>query len=69
MSIKELRERAEQRPFRPFAIETVGGRFIGVQRAGDIFFPERKPETFIVFEDTGNMSILEASNVASLSIV
>jgi hypothetical protein len=69
MTIKQLKERAEQNPFRPFSIETVGGRQIAVFEASDVFFPKRRPELIIVFEDTGAMTILEADSVASLSVI
>jgi hypothetical protein len=39
MKLSDIEERAEQKPFRPFALETTGGSWIDVEKQSDIFLP------------------------------
>jgi hypothetical protein len=68
MKMYDIRERAEHTPFRPFALETTSGSRIEVERAADIFLPERRPEMVIVFEKTGRMWLLDVDQIADLEV-
>ena len=66
MKHADIEERAEQKPFRPFAIETTGGSWIEVVKASDIFLPERRPDIVLVFNSSGRMYILAVDQIAAL---
>jgi hypothetical protein len=66
MKLADIAERAEQRPFRPFAIETVGGGLIEIEKESDILLPPRRPDLVIVFNPTGRMWILDRSQISAL---
>jgi hypothetical protein len=48
----KLKQLLEQRPFRPFALETVGGTRISVKRP-DWFFSPPGTDDFVVFHSYG----------------
>jgi len=66
MKLSDISERAEQEPFRPFALETTGGSWIEVETPSDIFLPARRPDILIVFAPTGRMWILALEQIAAL---
>jgi hypothetical protein len=68
MKLSDIQERAEQKPFRPFAIETTGGSVIEVEEQSDIFLPARRPDIVIVFAPTGRMWILEVDQISGLEV-
>jgi hypothetical protein len=66
MKLSDISERAEQRPFRPFTIETAGGGLIEVEKESDILLPPRRPDLVIVFNPSGRMWILDPSQISAL---
>lgn len=68
MKLADIVERAEQEPFRPFALETSGGWWIDVEKQSDIFLPERRPDIVIIFAPTGRMYVLGIDQIAALEI-
>jgi hypothetical protein len=66
MNLADIQERAEQKPFRPFAVETTGGSWIDVEKESDILLPERRPDLVIVFDRSGRMYILGIDQIAAL---
>jgi hypothetical protein len=66
MKLSDIEERAEQKPFRPFALETTGGSWIDVEKQSDIFLPARRPDLVIVVNPTGRLHILDLEQIAAL---
>jgi hypothetical protein len=66
MKLEDIAERAEQQPFRAFAIETVGGSWIDVEKQSDIFLPARRPDLVLVVNPTGRLHILDLEQIAAL---
>jgi hypothetical protein len=66
MKLADISERAEQRPFRSFVIETTGGGLIEIEKESDILLPPRRPDLVIVFNSSGRMWILGVDQIASL---
>ena len=60
MTASNLLERINQKPFRPFAIETVGGTWIDVDREADVLIYDRKkPIRIVIFDPSGRMYVFE----------
>lgn len=68
MNAQLLNERMRQVPFRPFAVETIGGTWIDVDREADVLIYDRKPPVRIVLFDshTGRLYILDPDQVSSI---
>ena len=66
MTLEDIRERAEQKPFRQFSIETVGGSWVDVEKASDVLLPERRPDIAIIFAPDGKMLILGIDQISAL---
>lgn len=66
MKLDDIAQRAEQQPFRPFAIETTGGSWIDVEKPANIFLPEVRPDLVIVFDPNGRMYILGVEQISAL---
>jgi hypothetical protein len=54
MTAENILERINQKPFRPLALETVGGTRIEVNRAEDIFIYDRIKTTCVVLFDSAD---------------
>ena len=67
MKLADIEARAHQRPFRPFALETVGGPWVEVQSEADIFLPPRRPDIIIVFDRTDRLFILALDQISALA--
>ena len=66
MKLADIEARAHQRPFRPFALETVDGPWVEVQSETDIFLPPRRPDLVIVFDPTARLFILALDQISAL---
>jgi hypothetical protein len=67
MKLADIQTRAHQRPFRPFALETVGGPWVEVQSQDDIFLSPRHPDLIIVFDRTDRLFILALDQISALA--
>ena len=64
MTASNLLERINQKPFRPFAIETVGGTWIDVDREADLLIYDRKkPIRIVIFDPSGRMYVFEPEQI------
>jgi hypothetical protein len=52
MIAESILEQINQKPFRPIALETVGGTWIEIDRSEDIFIYDRMKTTCVVLFDT-----------------
>jgi hypothetical protein len=69
MTLYTIKERLTQKPFRPFALETVGGSLIEVTRESDcVIFERFNVARIVVFALNGSMYILEPDQIASLEV-
>ena len=67
MTTSNILERVKQKPFRPFALETVGGSWIDVDREQDVFVYERKnPVRVVIFDINGRMYLLEPDQISAI---
>jgi chorismate-pyruvate lyase len=67
MNTEIVTERLRQKPFRPFAIETVGGSWIDVEREEDLMVADRTPPVRIVlFSNNGRLWILGPEQIATI---
>jgi hypothetical protein len=66
MKLADIKERADQVPFRPFALETIGGSWIQVEEPSDIMLNPRRPDLVVVFNENGRMYILGVEQIASV---
>jgi hypothetical protein len=66
MKLADIEARAHQRPFRPFALETVGGPWVEVQSEADIFLPPRRADLVIVFDPTDRLFILALDQISAI---
>jgi hypothetical protein len=67
MTAESILERISQKPFRPFALETVGGTWIDVDREADILIYERKkPVRLVIFDPNGRMYVFEPEQIAAI---
>ena len=67
MKITEIKTLVERQPFRPFVIETTGGKQILISQQRNILLPEAKPELVIAFTDDGQMHLVEDEAIASVA--
>jgi hypothetical protein len=67
MTAQTILERVNQKPFRPFALETVGGTWIEITDSADVFVYQRKdPVRLVIFDPAGTMFILEPEQISTL---
>jgi hypothetical protein len=66
MKLADIKERLDQRPFRPFAIETVGGSWIDVDKESSVLISERRPDLVVVFDPNGRLYILGVDQISAL---
>ena len=67
MTATNILERVNQKPFRPFALETVGGSWIDIDREQDVLiYDRRNPVRVIVFDISGKMYVLEPDQIAAI---
>lgn len=68
MTTNTIIERATQKPFRPFAVETVGGTWIEVDHENDISVYNRVlgRARVVVFDASGRLYILEPEQISSI---
>jgi hypothetical protein len=66
MKLVDIQARAEQKPFRPFAVETTGGSWIDVEKQSDILLPERRPDIVVIFDRSGRMYILDINEISAV---
>jgi hypothetical protein len=68
MKLTDIQERAQQKLFRPFAVETPGGSWIDVEKPSDILLPERRPDIVIIFDPGGRLYILSINEIAAFEV-
>lgn len=70
MSIEAILERLEQKPFRPFAVETVGGTWIEIDRESDalVYNRARFKARIVLFNPNGRLYVLEPADIATLEL-
>jgi hypothetical protein len=72
MTANSLLDRIYQKPFRPFALETVGGSWIDVDREQDVLIYDRKspqrPIRIVIFDPNGRLYILEPEQISPVEI-
>ena len=69
MTASDILERISQKPFRPFALETIGGTWIDVDREADLLIYERKkPIRLVIFDPNGRMYVLEPDQISAIEI-
>jgi hypothetical protein len=67
MTAENILERINQKPFRPLALETVGGTRIEVNRAEDIFIYDRIKTTCVVlFDSAGRKFVYEPEQITAI---
>ena len=67
MTAESILERIKQKPFRPIAIEAVGGTWIEVDREADIFIYDRKKTACVViFDPEGRKFIFEPEQISAI---
>jgi hypothetical protein len=67
MTAESILERINQKPFRPVALETVGGTCIEIDRAEDIFIYDRVKTTCVVlFDPEGRKFIYEPEQITAI---
>jgi hypothetical protein len=66
MKLSDIQDRLAQRPFRPFALETIGGSWVHVERDSDLFLSPRRPDIVVVFDPSGRLWILGVDEISSL---
>jgi hypothetical protein len=69
MTLQTIKERLSQKPFRAFALETVGGTWLDVSRESDcVIFERNGLVRIVIFATNGEMNILEPDQVASVAV-
>jgi hypothetical protein len=66
MKLSEIQERAEQKPFRAFALETTGGSWINVEKESEIMISEKRPDIVVVFDSSGRLYILGVNEISAI---
>ena len=67
MTAESILERINQKPFRPIALQTVDGVWIGVYREADIFIYDRmKTSCVVVFDPEGKKLIFEPDQISTI---
>jgi hypothetical protein len=64
-NFKRIKEAAAQRPFRPFAVETVGGTWIDVEREADILV-RSTPARIVIFDSAGRMYVFGPEQISAI---
>jgi len=62
-NLARITERANQRPFRPFAVETISGSWIDVQREEDILV---RGQRIVIFDPSARMYILGPEQIGAI---
>ena len=69
MTAESILERINQKPFRPIALETVGGTWIEIERSEDIFIYDRVTTTCVVlFDPEGRKFICEPEQTTAIEV-
>jgi hypothetical protein len=63
-----VKERVEATPFRPFKLETTGGKQIQIVTRDHLLFAPESRDLIIAFELGGNMHLLSTDQLASLEV-
>jgi hypothetical protein len=67
MTAASILERINQKPFRRFAVETIGRSWIDVDREADVLVYERKkPVRVLIFDPDGRMYIFEPDQISAI---
>ena len=67
MNAQTILERLNQKPFRAFALETVGRTWLDVDRDADVLVYDRiKPVRIVIFDVSGRMYVLEPDQISAL---
>jgi hypothetical protein len=65
MKISDIVQRVNQKPFRPFIMETAGTQ-IEVAEASSVMMNDRRPDIVVVFDPDGHLFILCVDQISSL---
>jgi hypothetical protein len=69
VSASNILERISEKPFRPFALETIAGTWIDVDREADLLIYERKkPIRLVIFDPNGRMYVFEPDQISAIEI-
>jgi hypothetical protein len=69
MTASSLLERIKQRPFRPFAVETIGGTSIDVEEEADIVLRKKgNREWVVIFASNGAMYVFEPDQISGVEV-
>lgn len=68
MTIEQLREVHQTRPFRPFTLQLADGREVKVPHPEFLWFPPRRPRTVFVGLSNGVVKIIDLLLVISIEI-
>jgi hypothetical protein len=68
ITLAQIKEFVQTKPFRPFAIETVGGNYITVQSPEHIKLPPPNFDLLIVFGSDGLVHHLAADSLANAAV-
>jgi hypothetical protein len=63
-----VKERVDATPFRPFKLETTGGKQIQIVTTDHLLFAPESRDVLIAFEPGGNMHLLTTDQLASLEV-
>ena len=63
-----VKERVEATPFRPFKLETTGGKQIQIVTPDHLLFAPESRDLIIAFEPGGHMHLLSTDQLASLEV-
>jgi hypothetical protein len=67
MTLADISKRATQEPFRPFAIKTIDGTWIDVEKRSNILLPAARPDLVIVFDAVdGGTYVVGINDIAAL---
>jgi len=67
MTVNDLKSKLAREPFRPFVIELVSGRQIGIGADSELLFPRTRPGLVIAFTSDGLMHEFEENVLNSLT--
>ena len=68
MNRSDIQARAQQVPFRGFALETSSGSWIDIEKPSDIYLPQERPDMVIVFDRGDRMVILDVSQILAVKL-
>lgn len=66
MDRSDIQARAQQVPFRGFALATSSGSWIEIEKPSDIYLPQQRPDMVIVFDRSDRMFILDVSQISAV---